>query len=110
MFLSHSCDDLASIVMSNTVADYAKKQSKAKDDPRIIEVRKRMLQSFLNRTASHEILGAEHVFHRFLLPGSWVLSFYRSFSCIGLFIRDYHFIYLYISDDYRIIEVKSKVS
>jgi hypothetical protein len=53
-------------------AAYAKKQSKAKDDPQIIELRKRMLQRFLNRVASHPQLGSEQLFQRFLEPGAWV--------------------------------------
>ena len=32
----------------------------------MIARRKRMLQTFLNRIASHPILSNEHVFHRFL--------------------------------------------
>lgn len=48
-------------------------QGKTKDDLSTIELRKRMLQSFLNRIAAHELLCAEHVFHRFLEPGAWVL-------------------------------------
>ncbi|CAO3591117.1 unnamed protein product [Absidia cylindrospora] len=35
----------------------------------MVEKRKRMLQSFLNRTAKHHILGRDHVFHRFLESG-----------------------------------------
>ncbi|KAJ3279657.1 Sorting nexin, cytoplasm-to-vacuole targeting pathway/endosomal sorting [Borealophlyctis nickersoniae] len=50
----------------HSVAAYAAKPSKAKEDPSIIEKRKRMLQSFLNRIAAHPILNEEHVFHRFL--------------------------------------------
>ncbi|KAJ3411193.1 Sorting nexin, cytoplasm-to-vacuole targeting pathway/endosomal sorting [Chytridiales sp. JEL 0842] len=53
----------------HTVADYAARPGKAKDDPKIIEQRKRMLQAFLNRVAAHPVLGREHVFHRFLEPG-----------------------------------------
>ncbi|KAJ3096061.1 Sorting nexin, cytoplasm-to-vacuole targeting pathway/endosomal sorting [Phlyctochytrium planicorne] len=57
----------------HTVADYAARPGKAKDDPRIIEGRKRQLQTFLNRVAAHPILGKEHVFHRFIdgAGGSW---------------------------------------
>ncbi|KAJ3304910.1 Sorting nexin, cytoplasm-to-vacuole targeting pathway/endosomal sorting [Blyttiomyces sp. JEL0837] len=53
----------------HTLGDYAARPGKAKDDPKIIEQRKRCLQVFLNRIAAHPILGREHVFHRFLEPG-----------------------------------------
>ncbi|KAJ3114921.1 Sorting nexin, cytoplasm-to-vacuole targeting pathway/endosomal sorting [Phlyctochytrium bullatum] len=57
----------------HTVADYAARPGKAKEDPKIIENRKRTLQSFLNRVAAHPILGKEHVLHRFIdgQGGSW---------------------------------------
>lgn len=39
----------------------------------MVEKRKRMLQTFLNRVAKHPELGKDHVFHRFLESGgSWV--------------------------------------
>jgi len=48
-------------------------QNKAKEDVTIIEKRKRMLQSFLNRVSNHPQLSDEHVFHKFLENGvSWV--------------------------------------
>lgn len=50
----------------HSIAQYATKQTRAKEDSHIIEKRKRMLQSFLNRIVSHPILASEHVFHRFL--------------------------------------------
>ncbi|KAJ3068983.1 Sorting nexin, cytoplasm-to-vacuole targeting pathway/endosomal sorting, partial [Quaeritorhiza haematococci] len=50
----------------HSMTAYATKQGKAKEDPHIIEKRKHMLQSFLNRVASHPVLGREHVVHRFL--------------------------------------------
>ncbi|TPX37299.1 hypothetical protein SeLEV6574_g07933 [Synchytrium endobioticum] len=57
----------------HSVAAYAAKPGKAKDDPNVIEKRKRLLQSFLNRVAAHPILGREHVFHQFLQPNiSWI--------------------------------------
>lgn len=55
------------------IADYAAIQKSVKDDVVMIEKRKRMLQSFLNRVLNHSKLGSEHVFHRFLESGvSWV--------------------------------------
>ncbi|TPX54754.1 hypothetical protein PhCBS80983_g05791 [Powellomyces hirtus] len=58
------------IPTKHSVADYAAKPKKAKEDPQIIEQRKRMLQSFLNRVAAHPVLGEEHIFHRFLEGGA----------------------------------------
>ena len=56
----------------HSVADYASKPGKAKENPSIIDKRKRMLQSFLNRVATHPILSGEHIFHRFIKgDGSW---------------------------------------
>ncbi|KAJ3190966.1 Sorting nexin, cytoplasm-to-vacuole targeting pathway/endosomal sorting, partial [Irineochytrium annulatum] len=57
----------------HSVADYAARPGKAKDDPKIIETRKKTLQSFLNRVAAHPVLGREHVLHRFLdgAGGNW---------------------------------------
>ncbi|CAH1755770.1 18970_t:CDS:2 [Entrophospora sp. SA101] len=56
----------------HSIADYATMQTKAKEDMTIIEKRKRMLQTFLNRVAKHPQLSSEHVFHRFLEPNvSW---------------------------------------
>lgn len=44
-----------------------------KDDPRIIQKRKRLLSLFLNRVAAHPILGRDHVFHQFIEGKlSWV--------------------------------------
>ncbi|RUS24041.1 hypothetical protein BC938DRAFT_474215 [Jimgerdemannia flammicorona] len=50
----------------HSLSDYATLQRGVKDDPVMIEKRKRMLQSFLNRVANHPALSYEHVFHRFL--------------------------------------------
>uniref|UniRef100_U9V033 PX domain-containing protein n=1 Tax=Rhizophagus irregularis (strain DAOM 181602 / DAOM 197198 / MUCL 43194) TaxID=747089 RepID=U9V033_RHIID len=56
----------------HSLADYATLQGKAKEDVAIIEKRKRMLQSFLNRVSNHPQLSNEHVFHKFLETGvSW---------------------------------------
>ncbi|CAG8528271.1 4656_t:CDS:2 [Funneliformis mosseae] len=56
----------------HSIADYATLQNKAKEDVAMIEKRKRMLQSFLNRVSSHPQLSDEHVFHKFLETGvSW---------------------------------------
>ncbi|KAJ3388096.1 Sorting nexin, cytoplasm-to-vacuole targeting pathway/endosomal sorting [Chytriomyces hyalinus] len=70
----HNITDLAVgslSVMSTSSAAAA--SSKSKHDPKLIEFRKRGLQSFLNRVAAHPILGREHVFHAFLDPqgSSW---------------------------------------
>ncbi|CAO3678848.1 unnamed protein product [Umbelopsis vinacea] len=56
----------------HSITDYAAIQKSVKDDVVMIEKRKRMLQSFLNRVLNHSKLGSEHVFHRFLESGvSW---------------------------------------
>ncbi|RKO92848.1 hypothetical protein BDK51DRAFT_20898, partial [Blyttiomyces helicus] len=56
----------------HSYADYAAKPGKAKEDPRIIHLRKRLLESFLNRVAAHPMLAEVHVFHRFLQgDASW---------------------------------------
>jgi hypothetical protein len=55
------------------LADYAAAPRKATEDVHIIDHRKRMLQSFLNRLAQHPILRRDHVVHRFLTgDASWV--------------------------------------
>lgn len=54
----------------HTVADYAIKQSKAKEDAAVIARRRRMLSVFLNRCHRHPILGQDRTFHRFLDPGT----------------------------------------
>lgn len=61
------------IPSKTTVTEYAVKQNKAKEDAALIARRTRMLGTFLNRVASHPILGQDAVFHRFLDGGvSWV--------------------------------------
>ncbi|KAI9478003.1 MAG: hypothetical protein EXX96DRAFT_569234 [Benjaminiella poitrasii] len=49
----------------HSFSDYAIYQ-KQKDDSFMIEKRKRMLERFLKKIASHPVLNQEHVFHRFL--------------------------------------------
>ncbi|KAI9249736.1 hypothetical protein BDA99DRAFT_589927 [Phascolomyces articulosus] len=53
----------------HSIVDYAALQTRVKDDLPMIEKRKRMLQTFLNRVANHPELGRDHVFHRFLESG-----------------------------------------
>ncbi|CAO0795372.1 unnamed protein product [Mucor circinelloides] len=50
----------------HSLVDYAALQTRVKDDLPMVEKRKRMLQTFLNRVAKHPELGRDHVFHRFL--------------------------------------------
>ncbi|KAI8637180.1 hypothetical protein BD408DRAFT_447849 [Parasitella parasitica] len=50
----------------HSLVDYAALQTRVKDDLPMVEKRKRMLQTFLNRVAKHPELGKDHVFHRFL--------------------------------------------
>eukprot|EP00833_Pecoramyces_ruminatium_P015728 jgi/Orpsp1_1/1189760/evm.model.d7180000074236.1 len=56
----------------HSIAEYAMKQGKAKDNPKIIEKRKRMLQVFLNRLGKHPVFASLHIFHVFLEPGNWL--------------------------------------
>ncbi|KAI9317008.1 hypothetical protein BX666DRAFT_1941049 [Dichotomocladium elegans] len=53
----------------HSLVDYATLQARVKDDLPMVEKRKRMLQSFLNRVAKHPELGEEHIFHLFLENG-----------------------------------------
>ncbi|KAI8391209.1 uncharacterized protein BYT42DRAFT_556040 [Radiomyces spectabilis] len=53
----------------HSLVDYAALQTRLRDDLFMIEKRKRMLQTFLNRVAKHPDLGRDHVFHRFLESG-----------------------------------------
>jgi hypothetical protein len=54
----------------HSMADYAVKQSKAKEDASVIARRRRMLQAFLNRLNRHPILSQDRVFQRFLDPNT----------------------------------------
>ncbi|KAG4084199.1 hypothetical protein H8356DRAFT_1016411 [Neocallimastix lanati (nom. inval.)] len=56
----------------HSITEYAIKQGKAKDNPKIIEKRKRMLQVFLNRLGKHPVFASLHIFHVFLEPGNWL--------------------------------------
>ena len=56
----------------HNIKDYASKPGKAKENPSIIDKRKRLLQAFLNRVAAHPVLRGEHIYHRFIRgEGSW---------------------------------------
>ena len=69
------------VARSDFVADYAAAPRKATEDLSIIDHRKRMLQSFLNRLVQHPILRRDHVVHRFLTgDASWV----RDLDCFPL--------------------------
>ncbi|KAL0073889.1 hypothetical protein J3Q64DRAFT_1635381 [Phycomyces blakesleeanus] len=50
----------------HSLASYAAVQTRVKDDLSMVEKRKRMLQTFLNKVARHPELGRDHVFHDFL--------------------------------------------
>ncbi|KAI9011016.1 hypothetical protein CLU79DRAFT_709980 [Phycomyces nitens] len=50
----------------HSLAAYAALQTRVKDDLSMVEKRKRMLQTFLNKVARHPELGRHHVFHDFL--------------------------------------------
>ncbi len=49
-----------------SIGEYASKPTTAKEDPNLIEKRKRMLQAFLNRVLHHPVLSRFHAFHMFL--------------------------------------------
>lgn len=50
----------------HTFGDYANIAAKSKKDEKIVEIRKRLLQSFLNHVLRHPTLSGDHLFHRFL--------------------------------------------
>lgn len=57
----------------HTVADYAAKPTKAKEDTAIIDLRKRMLGVFLNRCRQMKDIREDGVWWRFMDPNvSWV--------------------------------------
>ena len=59
----------------HTMADYAAKPTKAKEDMGIIDLRKRMLGVFLNRCRKMKEVREDGVWWRFLDPNaSWVCS------------------------------------
>lgn len=59
----------------HSMADYAAKPTKAKEDTAIIELRKRMLAVFLNRCRGMKEIREDGVWWRFLDPNvSWVSS------------------------------------
>jgi hypothetical protein len=59
----------------HSVADYAARPTKAKEDVSIIELRKRMLAVFLNRCRKMKDIREDGVWWRFLDPNvSWVSS------------------------------------
>jgi hypothetical protein len=55
-----------SVPEKHSVADYASKPGKAKEDVKIISKRKVLLERFLNYVAVHPELGSAHFFHLFL--------------------------------------------
>lgn len=60
----------------HSMADYAAKPTKAKEDQGIIELRQRMLATFLNRCRKMKEVREDGVWWRFLDPNaSWVGSF-----------------------------------
>ncbi|KAI3641807.1 hypothetical protein MIR68_000076 [Amoeboaphelidium protococcarum] len=60
------------------------KMKKAAEDSEIVEVRKKMLQSFLRKVNEHPVLSKEHLFHRFLEQGTWSdVLFSSSSSSVG---------------------------
>jgi hypothetical protein len=76
----------------HTMADYAAKPTKAKDDVAIIELRKRMLSVFLNRCRKMEEVREDGVWWRFLDPNvswvSWIDVFSNFFSFVSLLLSN----------------------
>lgn len=59
----------------HTMADYAAKPTKAKEDTAIVDLRKRMLGVFLNRCRQMKEIREDNVWWRFLDPNvSWVCA------------------------------------
>lgn len=69
LVLIYPTEIIPPIPEKTTFSEYAIKQTRAKTDPQIVQMRKRMLQMFLNRLLQHPVLSLEHMFHRFLEPG-----------------------------------------
>ncbi|KAL6589721.1 hypothetical protein LY90DRAFT_674832 [Neocallimastix californiae] len=67
----------------HSFTEYALRQGKAKDNPKIIKKRKRMFQVFLNKLGKHPIFASLHIFHVFLEPGNW-LEFEHKMSKISI--------------------------
>jgi hypothetical protein len=68
----------------HTMADYAAKPTKAKEDAGIIELRKRMLAVFLNRCRRMKEVREDGVWWRFLDPNaSWVRTVCAWVLCSG---------------------------
>lgn len=77
----YPCAIVPPIPAKQSIADYTAGTAKAREDQATIEHRKRMLDNFLKRTASHKMLRYENVFHRFLDSNvSWVCPRF-SFFC-----------------------------
>lgn len=78
----------------HSMADYAAKPTKAKEDEAIIDHRKRMLSSFLNRCRRLQDVREDGVFWKFLEPNAtWVstlveeLRFMLTSGCRALFYK-----------------------
>ncbi|KAK4050291.1 Sorting nexin, cytoplasm-to-vacuole targeting pathway/endosomal sorting [Microbotryomycetes sp. JL201] len=67
----HPCYIVPPLPPKNSLSSYAvagTNPNKAKEDAALINRRKRMLATFLNRTLVHKVLGNDRVFRRFLHP------------------------------------------
>ncbi|GAA5992497.1 hypothetical protein JCM11641_001914 [Rhodosporidiobolus odoratus] len=67
----HPCFIVPPLPPKNTLSSYAiagTNPAKAKEDAALISRRRRMLNTFLNRTFLHKVLGQDRVFRRFLDP------------------------------------------
>jgi len=89
----------------HSLTEYAMKQGKAKDNPKIIEKRKRMLQVFLNRLGKHPVFASLHIFHVFLEPGNW-LEYEHKLSKVSIPITISSFD---VSEELQYKEIKKSV-
>jgi len=71
----------------HTIADYAAKPTKAKEDRHVIEQRKRMLAVFLNRCRRMKEVMDDGVFWRFLDPNSSWVSMPKDLRILLTFCR-----------------------
>ena len=69
----------------HSMADYAAKPTKAKEDVGIIELRQRMLSTFLNRCRRMEQVRADGVWWKFLDPNASWVCLYLSLCSISVF-------------------------
>lgn len=79
----------------HSLSDYAAKPTKAKEDVQIIELRQRMLTTFLNRCRKMKEVREDGVWWRFLDPNaSWVSRMCLRLLCLSLLVLNDMLIYM----------------